>query len=280
MYETIQIGECADSPEERLGWIKNITNRVNRSNGPVVLDMSSIRWLDSFFTASVAALVENPNVVGFIRPRDQRVSGYINTIGFPNGYSEADVIPTYKSYIPLTRLGRNEERSKELLKAFDSKLRSVASISTEMLNTYLQPIYELFDNFLEHSFAASGFIAGQYYPRKEYLEVTMIDTGIGFAGSYQNNTDTPHTHQEALNKAFDGISSTSDPKRGNGISKSKKIICDAMGGSMMILSGDSAVAPSVDRRRLFNLRDFCWQGVIISFRIPKTDTPINFYDIY
>ena len=131
------------------------------------------------------------------------------------------------------------------------------------------PITELVTNIFEHSKDDTGFILGQYYPKKEYLDICIVDTGRGLAQAYKDEEDLILTDSQAIEEVLKGRSTKPEADRGYGVWTSKKVVCEGLGGSFIILSGESALVSSQSGEKLVSLPDFYWQGVMVAYRIPK-----------
>ena len=143
------------------------------------------------------------------------------------------------------------------------------------INAIYYPIEELVGNIFEHSKSDEGFIFGQYYPNKEYLDICIVDNGRGLKGSYEEEKSLNLTDEEAIRKVMSGYSVKSNVERGYGVWTSKKVVCEGLGGSFILLSGSAALISHQAKDRVVELPDFYWQGVIIAYRIPKPKEPFN-----
>ena len=52
-------------------------------------------------------------------------------------------------------------------------------------NAVYYPITELVTNIFDHSKQNKGFIFGQFYPKKNYLDICIVDCGRGLAKTYE-----------------------------------------------------------------------------------------------
>jgi len=143
-------------------------------------------------------------------------------------------------------------------------------------NAVCYPIAELITNIFEHSKKESGFIFGQFYPDKNYLDICIVDCGRGFAKTYKEEKELKLSDAEAITEAMKGNSVKKDKERGYGIRTSKEVICKALrGGGFILISGSSALVSTGQGEKLVALSDFYWQGTIIAYRIPKPTGSID-----
>lgn len=80
---------------------------------------------------------------------------------------------------------------------------------------------------------------------------------------------------DAVKQALEGYSTKRDKERGYGIRTSIRVVCDALKGGFVLLSGSAAFLSVDNKKSIMNLPGFYWQGVIIAYRIPKPTHPIN-----
>lgn len=131
------------------------------------------------------------------------------------------------------------------------------------------PISELVTNIFDHSNSNAGYIFGQYYPKKNFLDICIVDTGRGLAKTYREEKGLDFSDENAMQAALQGHSTKPSKERGFGLRTSKDIVCKALGGSFSLISGSFAYITEVQKEHSFNLPNFYWQGVIIAYRIPR-----------
>jgi len=139
-------------------------------------------------------------------------------------------------------------------------------------------IPELMDNVINHACSpVGGYVCGMVYKTMGYVEFAIVDSGIGFKGSFQkrfgNLSEREAVRRAVLEKDDAG---TSDEKRGGGrgLPVSWEILKKA-GGELLILTGHYAfnngeILPIWD--------DNNWQGVAIRFTFPYGK--IGYNDLY
>ncbi len=118
---------------------------------------------------------------------------------------------------------------------------------------------------------------GQYYQKKDFLDICIVDRGRGIAQAYKDELKLTLSDEEAITQAMQGKSTKRSKERGFGIRTSKKVICNALGGSFIFISGNVALLANKGHDLFVNLPDFYWQGVIMGFRIPKPAADVNIY---
>jgi len=144
-------------------------------------------------------------------------------------------------------------------------------------NGLYYPITELVTNIFEHSKQETGFIFGQFYPKKNYLDVCIVDTGRGLKAGYIEDKGLSLFDEDAITEVMKGNSIKPNKERGYGVWTSKDVVCDGLGGDFILLSVSAVLISSKGTDKIVTLPNFFWQGVIIAYRIPK---PNKVFDIF
>ncbi len=167
--------------------------------------------------------------------------------------------------------------SRERLEAlFSEKIYETLGNVSGAQNAICYPIAELATNIFEHSKKDVGFIFGQFYPTKNYLDICIVDCGRGFANAYKEEKGLRLSDIDAISEAMRGNSVKPEKERGYGIWTSKRIICDVLGGGGFILiSGSAGLVSENKRERMVSFPNFYWQGAIVAYRIPKPIGPLD-----
>lgn len=153
----------------------------------------------------------------------------------------------------------------------------VLNPSVEVKNAIYYPIEELVENIFQHSGRHEGHVFAQYYPTKEFLDLCIVDRGIGLATSYKQGRGLSVSDEEAIEMALEGYSVKPEESRGYGIRTSKRVICEGLNGEFVLISGKAALYSSKHKNVIYDLPDFYWEGVIVAYRIPKPQHPVDIY---
>lgn len=137
------------------------------------------------------------------------------------------------------------------------------------------PIGELVANIFDHSKVDEGFIFGQFYPAMNTLDICIVDRGRGLAKAYQQEKGLSLSDGDVITEVMRGNSTKHDKERGYGIRTSKQVVCKALGGEFVFISGSAALISTKDRERLVALPDFYWDGVVIAYSIPIPEHPVD-----
>ncbi|MDD4831150.1 MAG: hypothetical protein WCX23_00460 [Candidatus Paceibacterota bacterium] len=239
----------------------------------LVFDFSSLHWACPLLLLPVSAFINSTNSKYEIG--SSPIKSYLESIKFPEGVSSISSfqqrIQKYKSFVPVSALKKEAGASREKLESlFVDKIYDVLGSVPGAQNAVCYPIAELVTNIFEHSKEDVGFIFGQFYPSKNYLDICIVDCGRGFAKTYQEEKGLKLSDMEAISEVMKGNSAKPDKERGYGVRTSKRIICEVLkGGGFILISGSAGLAVEKKKERVFSLPNLYWQGVIIAYRIPK-----------
>ncbi|SFH23085.1 hypothetical protein SAMN05660649_04371 [Desulfotomaculum arcticum] len=187
-------------------------------------------------------------------------------------------------YIPITEINTNALK-KEAIENFEHVGETIEKKSQDLalvlarqdfnLTEYLTySIRELLRNIVEHSESNSIWIAGQYWPSRDLVEIAILDEGVGIRNSLRNN---PHleidSDESALILALEpGISGVAFGKRkrpndvwsntGYGLYMTSQI-CQ-QGGSFVICSGSKTLLMNKFTKKIF---DTSFNGTAIRMRL-------------
>ena len=245
-------------------------------NEKVSFDLSELNWLFPLLVLPISAHIQKTKSE-FIFPQDSKVRSYLDIVKFPSGVSSVSKLQELRSYIPIAVLKRDDDsREKERTEScFLEMISKILKPTNAAKNAVYYPITELVTNIFEHSKRSEGYVFAQYYPKKKFLDLCIVDCGRGLACAYKEENNLNFTDAEAIKQVLSGRSTKSDIERGYGVRTSKRVICEGLGGGFILLSGDSALFSSKDKEKIISLPKFYWQGVIIIYRIPQPTKPVN-----
>lgn len=174
---------------------------------------------------------------------------YLHSIGFGNGPVDAPLgsskirqLP-HKTYVPITcfRAGTHDADTRaknSAIKAICTILHT-AGVDQNIVYGVNYILSELTDNIQEHSFSQFGYLMAQLYPKKQFMDICLADTGVTFLGSYARNLfDEVRTDTDALTYVLRQRSvKDQDDGRGFGIRTSRNMVVKGLEGRMVFWSG-------------------------------------------
>lgn len=241
--------------------------------------LDNINWVYPLIVLPISSYIKTTNSKYSLNNLNS-ISDYLKFINFPHGVNSVSELQknvlTNKTYIPISIIEKDYIIGRERIEGLFSELiyKNIGSIDGSK-SAIVYPILELVNNIFEHSKSDKGFIFGQNYPQKNYLDVCIADRGRGLTKAYEEENNLKLKDIESIQEVLKGKSTKQDKERGYGVRTSKRIICEALNGEFLMVSGSAALFSDCKNDKLFSLPDFNWQGVIISFRIPRPQNPIS-----
>lgn len=246
---------------------------------PHFFNISKIDW---FYPLLILPLSAHINCCGSKYCKDEKKisHSYLNAISFPYGVDSVSIfqqqVQKHKNYIPISILKKEKGPDRERLESlFSMMIYGVLGSVPGAQNAVHYPITELVTNIFDHSQQDKGFIFGQFYPQKNYLDICIVDCGRGLAKTYEDEKKLKFSDANSIIEVLRGHSTKPSVERGYGVHTSKEVVCKGLGGEFILLSGSSALVASDKNQKVVDLPGFYWQGVIIAYRIPKPSGPID-----
>lgn len=263
----------------QLESLYNVFKNINFGE-KLEFDLSLLNWTIPLLILPISAYI-NKTQSKFIINKCS-IKGYLEKMSFPNGVNSISSfqrqIQKYKTFIPISILEKSKKINRERLEStLEEKIYKTLGNVPGARSAVWYPISELITNIFDHSKEDSGFIFVQFYPSKEYLDICIVDCGRGFVKTYKEEKGLEFSDENAILQVMEGHSVKKDPDRGFGVRTSKNMVCKALkGGGFIIISGSCALISVGKEEKLVSLPNFHWQGVIISYRIPKPTGPIDY----
>lgn len=271
------------------------TERTDVSGGRKVLwDFSDCRFLHPFFLGALSMLRRQYGDMVETQGIKPEIAGYLDIVYFHSpleigaGGNDDSIWERYRSktYLPICVFHPGDESSikaQELVQrtlkrqlARDSKVHTVLSLL----------LGELIDNITEHSDSLEGFLFCQSHPRDGSLYVLIGDTGRSIYASYaadERYVDLlTSLESSGLMLALSGKSTKDRPEnenRGYGISRSRRLLVEGLGGEFFILSGSAFVRHDRGGESIADIAgELRWNGTVVLMKIPM-EIPADF-DFY
>ena len=260
-------------------------------NDHLIIDLRSLTFVRPFLILPLCAILRKSP---FSECKvDYQFNGatesYLNTILFPNGFNALidqgweDYLARFqaKTYLPICQIPaemKNTQIRECLLTIFENILLRQLNISGQMITVFKYLIGEAMDNIVDHSGVQNGWIMVQNYPQKGFLDICILETGIGLLGSYQKfNFPNIETDDQAIEQAINGKSTKQITEtRGYGIDTSRRMLVNGLKGKYFLLSGSAMYIYTNDFEQIVPLtRHIAWSGTMLALRIPQT-VPIDF----
>lgn len=248
-----------------------------------VIDFSHARFVTPTFVMPLLVYIKKSAKGISIDHTD----GYLNSIcfdrlGVSSGVMRKSEFAAYleqfsrKRYIPLISFPAASDRVEDknnIMSVIESMIVKQAGLKSNIVSGIKYMLGEMVDNISEHSLSDYGYILAQCYPASKYIDICIGDTGRTLLGSYADILNCEIASDgEAMRAANSGISAKNLPdaeNRGYGISTTKKMLVEGMGGQYMMVSGDTVYVNTMSGSGYFELPyKIRFEGTIVALRIP------------
>ncbi|MGM0580489.1 MAG: ATP-binding protein [Bacteroidota bacterium] len=238
----------------------------------------------SFFAANMSAALgaildkftENLNDIHFdyIQPSTEKI---LLKNDFLTYYGKNRAIDTYNTTIKFQKLQPNDGKYfknyviEELIEGHTTDLPKMSNGAKEKI---VEAIYEIFVNAQMHSESKFIYTCGQFFPNKNKIEFTIVDTGIGFKQKVNTRFGSNLSSVQALKWAVQDKKTTKEEVSGGiGLAVLKEFV-GLNNGKMQIVSYDGFYQYEGDNEILETFKgDF--PGTIVNLQF-KTDDIKNY----
>ncbi len=282
-------------------------NNIKLDNEELLIDMSGCSFLTPFFLLPLVVLIEREKAkrpVTIIKDiKSKYCKEYLDLISFEGGMRPEDIVDQkyqeklqpYENlnYIPIVSFPANRtDQSINIRDTFMSVLGAVVSQRLNLQGNYKTAVMYLIDeavnNIIDHSAQERGYIFAQYYPARQYIDICVVDSGVGIYQTYRDHgVQEVTSHKIAIEYAGTGKSTKNRPEaegRGYGITSSKAMVADGLNGKYFLISGNAFLFKTIGNELITQIPvDYTWGGTILGLRIPYSVNgqfnPSDFYEI-
>lgn len=275
--------------DENIGHAFNFLFRVidsteQASEKRVVWDFNNAEYFHPFFIAPLAIYKRKCGKQIEIVNLSDRCKGYFKSLHFDNMiYIDKEtnleqILSEYvtKTYTPLCCFDICGEHVDNLQSFLQRIIERQSHMSIKLKTPLSYFLSELICNIEQHSQSNVGYIYTQFIPSEKCIAICIADEGITIYGSYVNTNkyleDIGDDEAKALEKANEGFSTKNRPNaetRGYGISTTKRMLVDGLGGDFFMFSGNAFHRHNSKHCEFVNLPpNILWGGTIILMRIP------------
>jgi len=245
----------------------------------IVFDLSSINWVSPLVITPIALYCKKYKCSFTVPAYDQRVCSYLKAINFPSGVDTIDEFQKYKSYLPIGNLTR--ESGEKMQDHLADQVYKVLPNNVTSRTSILLPIIELINNIFDHSKEENGLIFAQFYPSKGYLDICIVDDGVGLSETYKLIGEK-YNSVDALKAAINGRSTKLDEIvagniRGSGLRTSIGLTTKGFEGEFVLASGNAIyIKNSSNKGKIYKSEKNLWKGVIAFYRIPTPKDAVDY----
>lgn len=264
-----------DEPIEQIKECLKIIELMN-DHKEITLDFREVDWIlpcsALLLSSKVIELSNKGTKFYYFGPNNEKVNSYLNEIGFPFG-SELNG----ETFSPIKHFTYNENVNNEVVKVIEY---IEDKIPNKFGGSIPYIIAELSDNIDQHSKFTNASIMAQYYPKKKYVDIGILDNGLTIPLVFEEHNIKFKKDSEAIKKALSGTTTKNEePARGYGLSSSKKIINNALNGELHIFSRKGNIILTPNTEIEFNdFRDLELKGTLLYMRLYTPKKHLNIYN--
>ncbi|HHB95028.1 MAG TPA: ATP-binding protein [Campylobacterales bacterium] len=246
------------------------------------MKIDDLTWIEPIGVALLKLHKEaNPNIKIDILGDNNSIN-YLNTLLFASSN-------THNTYTPLIQFrdGQNIDNiTKDVTAKIIHSASSLSSVDRDDLGKYLQYlISEIMDNVISHSKSnIGGFVSAQYYPKKNMVQVVIVDNGIGLLKGLSNHHNVSN-EQEAIQKAMEKeVTGSNNFSTYNNVQKHAGLglyflskIIEYTKGKLTIVSNDS-IYESINKR--YTTIKSSFKGTLVAFEIYEKELDYEFSTLH
>jgi hypothetical protein len=241
--------------------LEDLPNFINNICEKQEIDLSQYnKFIDTAFFAIIwAKYLKDKTKI--IPPKSNSESfKYLAKI---QGSLESDTTIPLRKFSPKTR---------DAVELFSEEFINIVNISDSNLKKYIKYIIsELINNTVDYAQSNTDIVCcAQLFPKKEIMEIAIVDTGIGFKNSLSKKYPTIKDERSALEKAIKkGVSGSLNTIISNGVQKNAGFglftissMIKKFGSRMIMISYNGMLELSKNSENSLFLEKY-WPGSII-----------------
>lgn len=269
-------------------WAQIIENKEE----PITLDFSGCRFSNPFFLLGIYLLCRHCRNEGMdiemnLDCGNEYFANYLNLTYFHEGL-QPDIVTQdieaifesyrYKTYLPLINFPAGENNMDSdirdrLLEFMSDRVRERLNLDVQLYSAVSYLIDEAVNNIKDHARSQRGYLFTQFYPKKQFLDLCIADTGVSLLGSYlATGRKDISSHEQAIQSALSGDSTKNNLHRGFGIRTSRNMLVNGLGGRYFLFSGNSFLFSQTGMKEevkvLPQIPGISWPGTYLAMRIP------------
>ncbi|MGB6064249.1 MAG: hypothetical protein WBG50_05550 [Desulfomonilaceae bacterium] len=182
----------------------------------IQIDMNRVDWFDADMCAAFGAVLyrlgDNVNTL-LLTNIPSNVERILSKNGFLSNYGREKIPDTWGTTIPYHRYDAKDDRYFAAYIEEEFIRRSeMPKMSAGLVKKFRESVFEIFSNAVIHSRTKLGiFSCGQYFPRRDTLDFSVADLGVGIRKNIEDNLGLNLSAEDAIEWATQGTNTT---KRG------------------------------------------------------------------
>ncbi len=265
--------------EESLKITAEIENSFDKRK-KIELDLSEVNWALPcsviLISGKLMEILSKGAEVSYIPPKNQKVREWLSNIGFPIGKKDDG-----NTFVSIKHFSNNPENKNQVNKESNALIDSMENKIPNTFGSSIKYILgELADNMDEHSNFTFASLMAQYYPRKEHLDMAVLDNGISIPFNFEKNQVPFDKDSEAIRKALAGEVTTkkNEKMRGYGLKSCRDISLKEIKGELHVVSRNGVIILKEDEEpKLYDFTNVSLNGTFLYFRLPTPKNAVNIY---
>ena len=162
----------------------------------LIIDLHRLSFVHPFLILPICSFISKLKQNNVNIRYGAATRSYLETVLFPEGFNALTSSDwnrqlfnfQNKTYLPICQIpaARGTIKVREqLLATFENILLHQLKLTGQMISVVKYLISEAMDNIVEHANISNGWIMVQNYPNKGFLDICILDTGLGLLGSYK-----------------------------------------------------------------------------------------------
>lgn len=287
MSKVVKIPEVKE--DVRIGSAFNFLFQVireteNSEGNVVVWDFQNRTFFHPFFIAPLSIYKQMNGKTIICKNISDACKSYFEKVSFENmmyidkDTDLKDALQGFddKTYTPICCFDMCGEHVDSLQTVLQNIIEKQSKMDKKLKTPLSYFLGELICNISQHAKSEVGYVFSQYLPKEKAITLCIADRGITIYGSYLRTQkyldEIGDDEAVALKKANEGYSTKNLPNpedRGYGISSTKDMLVNGLGGAFFMFSGGAFHRHSREYCDFTNLpKAFNWPGTIILMRIP------------
>ncbi len=243
----------------------------------IEIDMTSAGWFDADMCAPFGALLYRLGQLGNqvhltnVQPGVEKI---LSKNGFLSHYGRMLLPDTYGTTIPYQRFDVKDDRFfASYVESRFVRRSEMPRMSPGLVKRFRESVFEIFSNAVIHSQTQLGiFSCGQFFPKRNRLDFSVADLGIGIQCNVKEHTGVDLPAHEAIEWATQAHNTTKRGQIPGGLGL--KLLSEFItlnGGRMQIVSDSGYWSLEKDQTQSMLLpRPF--PGTVVSVEINTSDT--------
>ena len=243
----------------------------------ITIDMQATTWFDADMCAVLGAILyslgKNLNEINLVNI-DPNVERILSKNGFLSHYGKEKIPDRWGTTIAYQRLDVDDDRyfsdyiENELIHRSE-----MPDMSLGLLKKFRESIFEIFSNAVLHSRTRLGiFSCGQFFPKRDRLDFTVADLGVGIRQNIKDCTGYDFSPQDAILWATKGNNTTKRDNVPGGLGlKLLGEFIDLNKGCIQIVS-DAGYWRRKGERTVVEKLKYPFPGTVVNVEINTADT--------